>query len=715
MTSTPKALRLKQSFIPVLFLACVFLVGCNKSHQTEKDVDIKAKSDSQSHENWEFHGHSPGEQRFSPLSQVSTENVKDLKLAWYFDLPNDGGMQATPIVVDGVIYVTAAWSRVYALNAETGKLLWTYDPQVQRASLVKACCGPVNRGVAYSDGKVFVATLDGRLIGIDADSGKELWSAVTVDQSRNYTITGAPRVARGKVYIGNGGGEFGVRGYMSAYDANTGKQLWRFYTVPGNPDEVFENEAMAMAAKTWYGEWWKVGGGGTVWDSMAYDAELNLLYIGVGNGSPWNPNIRSEGKGDNLFLSSIVALNADTGDYVWHYQTTPGDGWDYTATQHMILADIEIDNSPRKVLMQAPKNGFFYVLDRQTGEFISAEPYAEVNWASHVDKKTGRPQINDAAKYWESGENSFVLPGSLGAHTWHPMAFDPRHQTVFIPAQVIPQVFKANNEEDWADVGMNLGIDVSSGDVPLDPENISAIKRALKGRLLAWDPVEQKPRWQVDRPLPNIGGLLATQGDLLFQGTMDGVFRAYNSIAGAVLWEFDSQAPVMAAPSSYSIGEKQHIAIGVGGGGVFMRANGIVTPKSANQARLLVFSLDGKASLPQLDEEYRQLPDTSHLDFNETIAQKGINHFARYCSTCHGASAVSGSSVPDLRYSGFMLSKEAWKSVVINGALSDKGMVSFAQALTEDDAEAIRQYVIRQNRMSREYGDTRKVRPYRLP
>ena len=341
--------------------------------------------------NWLTHGRTYSEQRFSPLKQINDRNVGDLGLAWHYDFGTRRGLEATPLVIDGVMYVTGNWSVVHALDARTGRPLWQFDPEVDPAWAVHLCCDVVNRGVAAWGDKIYVGTLDGRLIALDMATGRKVWEVLTVDRDWPYSITGAPRVANGKVFIGNGGAELGVRGYVSAYDAETGKQVWRFYTIPGDPSKPFESPAMEMAAKTWSGKWWTMGGGGTAWDSLVYDPELNLLYIGVGNGGPWNQEIRSAGDGDNLFLSSIVAVNADTGEYVWHYQTTPGDTWDYTATQTMILAELNIGGKQRKVIMQAPKNGFFYVLDRGTGELLSAEPYVAVTWATHVDMATGRP------------------------------------------------------------------------------------------------------------------------------------------------------------------------------------------------------------------------------------------------------------------------------------------------------------------------------------
>ncbi|NOZ42959.1 MAG: PQQ-dependent dehydrogenase, methanol/ethanol family, partial [Alphaproteobacteria bacterium] len=369
----------------ILLMTPFLLVSCGKQIP-KKDLSaatvngqriINADSEPQ---NWLSHDRTYDAQRYSPLDQITTKNVKKMALDWHFDFETHRGLEATPIVVDGIMYVSGSWSRVYALNAVTGKLLWQYNPKVPGEWAVNACCDVVNRGVAVWQGKVYVGTLDGRLVALDAKTGKVIWDVLTINKKYAYTITGAPLIVKGRVIIGNGGAEFGVRGYVSAYDALTGKLDWRFYTVPGNPKNGFEAPILKMAAKTWHGKWWKLGGGGTVWDSMSYDPELDLLYIGVGNGSPWNQAIRSPGGGDNLFLSSIVALRPETGKYVWHYQTTPGEMWDYTATQQMILADLKIDGKMRKVLMQAPKNGFFYVLDRKTGALISAKKYVRVNW-----------------------------------------------------------------------------------------------------------------------------------------------------------------------------------------------------------------------------------------------------------------------------------------------------------------------------------------------
>src|SRR5579883_2038358 len=429
-----------------------------------------------------------GAQGITDRDLTNASNVNRLGLAWTFDMETKRGLEATPIVVDGTMYVTGSWSIVYAVDAVTGKRLWRYDPEVSRAWGQRACCDVVNRGVAVYGDLVYVATIDGRLIALK--NGIPQWSVQTTDKNQSYTITGAPRIVKGKVIIGNGGAEFGVRGYVSAYDAKTGKLVWRFYTVPGDPSKPFESPAMEKAAKTWTGEWWKYGGGGTVWDSLAYDPELDLLYAGTGNGSPWNWKVRSPGGGDNLYLSSIVALKPDTGELVWHYQTTPGDSWDYTAVQQMILTTLSIEGKARKVIMQAPKNGFFYVLDRATGELLSAKPYVTINWAKEVDMKTGRPVENPEARELDPKKMFIQQPGPLGGHNWQPMSYHPGTKLVYIPAQENGYLYMADANFKWVPGGVwNLGM------LPIPTDDPAPF--VTPGMLLAWDPVKQQAKWKV--------------------------------------------------------------------------------------------------------------------------------------------------------------------------------------------------------------------------
>ncbi len=647
-------------------------------------------------EDWLSHGRTYDEQRFSPLSQITTSNVSTLGLAWSLDLDTARGQEATPLVVDGVLYSTSAWSKVQAIDAATGHLLWQYDPKVPGETGAKACCDVVNRGVGMWKGRVYVGTLDGRLVALDAKTGKEAWSVVTVDQTKKYTITGAPRIVKGKVLIGNGGAEYGVRGYISAYDAADGKLAWRFYTVPGDPSQPFEAPILKQAAATWKGEYWKLGGGGTVWDSMAYDPELELLYIGVGNGSPWNQRLRSPGGGDNLFLSSIVALKVATGEYVWHYQTTPGESWDYTATQHIILADLTIDGQPRKVLMQAPKNGFFYVLDRTDGKLISAQPFTTINWASGVDMKTGRPLENPAAQYGETHKPWFAMPGPLGSHNWQPMSFSPQTQLVYIPAQDIPFAYGDPKTFAANPLAFNTGIDPSILGLPDDPRVKAQVLASVRGYLKAWDPVTQKEVWRVEQPGAWNGGVLSTAGGLVFEGNAAGTFNAYSADKGAALWSFAAQTGVIAAPISYSVGGQQYVAVVVGWGGSYPLSFGEMVRKGSleqNRSRVLAFRLGATAQLPAPPpmpvpaKPPERFSDAAHIPTGKLV-------YTAYCSVCHGDSAVGGGVLPDLRWSPMLASADTWRSVVLEGSRTQNGMVSFAQVLTPDLAELVRAYVV---------------------
>ncbi|HUE96299.1 MAG TPA: PQQ-dependent dehydrogenase, methanol/ethanol family, partial [Longimicrobiaceae bacterium] len=534
-------------------------------------------------EDWLTHGRNYGETRFSPLNQIHRGNVNRLGPAWVFETGTDRGLEATPLVVDGTIYTTGSWSIVYAIDGRTGQQRWRFDPQVDRARGQLACCDVVNRGAAYYDGKVYVGALDGRLIAIDAATGQSVWETLTFDQSKDYTITGAPRVVDGKVIIGNGGAEYGVRGYVSAYDAQTGEMAWRFYIVPGNPADGFETPDMERAARTWTGEWWRYGGGGTAWDHFAYDPELKLVYVGTGNGSPWNQFLRSPGGGDNLYLASIVALDVETGRVRWHYQTTPGDTWDYTATAHMILTDLEIDGRTRRVIMQAPKNGFFYVLDRETGEFSSAETYTTVTWATGIDPRTGRPIEAPGARY--EVERQVIKPGPLGGHNWHPMSYSPQTGLVYIPVQDNSFVYAQDPEFNYEPGVWNTGTDFSAGaGIRRDPPT---------GSLVAWDPVRQEPRWTVAYDDMWNGGVLSTAGGLVFQGTNDGRFVAYDAETGRSLWEVKAAAGIIAAPVTYMIDGVQYVAVMAGWGGSYGLTGGGRRPFT--EGRLFVFRLDGDA------------------------------------------------------------------------------------------------------------------------
>jgi quinohemoprotein ethanol dehydrogenase len=688
-----------------LFLISVVLLltvgGCRKDRgrqEAGKPADVNgtriAAADSEPG-NWMVHGRTYSEQRFSPLKQINDQNVSQLKLAWSYDLDTHRGQEATPLVVDGVMYFTSAWSKVFALDAGTGAVLWSYDPKVPREWGINACCDVVNRGVAAWNGKIYFGTLDGRLIALDAATGKPFWETLTIDRNSRYSITGAPRVVKGKVIIGNGGGEFGVRGYVSAYDCETGKLVWRFYTVPGDPSKPFESPILAQAARSWSGEWWKSGGGGTVWDAVVYDPELDLLYVGTGNGGPWTQKYRSPKGGDNLFTCSIIALRPDTGEYVWHYQEDAADDWDYDSAEQIILADISIESQPRKVLLQAPKNGFFYVIDRSNGTLISAKPFTYINWATGVDMKTGRPLESALARY-TGNDPAPVVPGPLGAHSWQPMSYSPLTGLVYIPVNDVGFKYKSAENFEPKKLAANYGIDVVAAGMPQDPKIRKAILDTVKGKLVAWDPLQQKAAWVVERPGPWNGGTLSTAGNLVFEGTAAGNFEAYRAGTGEELWSFAAQTGVIAGPVTYAINGEQYVAVLAGWGGVFPLATGEVSFKSGrvrNISRMLVFKIDGTAALPALP--VLQEPTLTPLKNRASVGtiRKGEQLFQRYCAACHGDVAVSGGVLPDLRYSS-ALENDEWFSDVLGGMLQSDGMVSFAKELSREDAADIRAYVI---------------------
>ncbi len=645
--------------------------------------------------NWLAHGRTFNEERYSPLDQINLDTIGDLELAWFLDLDTNRGQEASPIIVDGVLYSTSAWSKIQAVDARSGQMLWQYDPQVPGIWDVRACCGVQNRGAAVWQGRVISGTLDGRLLALDAKTGELIWEVLTTDQAQSYTITGAPRIIGDKVIIGNGGAEFGVRGYVTAYDLESGEQAWRFYTVPGNPADGFEDDTQKMAADTWTGEWWSHGGGGTAWDSMAYDPDLNLVYIGTGNGSPWVREIRSPGGGDNLFLSSIVALDADTGEYQWHYQTTPGDTWDYTATQHMILADLEIDGTERKVVMQAPKNGFFYVIDRVTGELISANNFVPVNWATHIDPDTGRPAETPDARYGDTLAAKKIVPGPAGAHNWQPMTYNPDTGWVYIPTRQVPQVYMRDENYEAQPIGMNLGANFwdPPGEIIDLPEEFQP---EFQGHLLAWDPVAQQEVWRVPHTTFESGGLLSTAGNLVFQGTADDELVAFNAMTGERVWSTGTQTGVLAPPVTYQIDGEQYIAVVAGWGSIFPNFLGVlVNPegKRVNISRILAYKIGGNASLPPKPEPVDPPPPPPLFGSQEMIGAGG-SLYTRYCAVCHGVAAVSGGALPDLRHSATLNTEEAFASIVLDGALLDRGMAAWDEVLSADDSEAIRAFIV---------------------
>jgi quinohemoprotein ethanol dehydrogenase len=697
--------------------ALILLAGLTAGAASERppaDVDTARilKADAEPG-NWLTHGRTYGEQRFSPLEAINTETVSRLGLAWSYDLALPRGVEATPLVVDGVMYVTSAWSVVHALDAKTGRRLWVYDPKVDRAVGAKACCDVVNRGAAVYAGKVFVGVIDGRLVAVDARTGSPVWEAVTVDQAKPYTITGAPRAADGLVYIGNGGAEYGVRGYVSAYDVETGALRWRFYTVPGDPakgpDGAASDPIMATAAATWNGEWWKWGGGGTAWDAIVYDPDFDQVLVGVGNGSPWNQQIRSPGGGDNLFLASILALDARTGAYKWHYQTTPGETWDYTATQPIMLAELTIDGALRKVAMQAPKNGFFYVIDRKDGKLISAKPFLDLRpakdtpegeplaWAYAVDEKTGRPIENAAARY--RAGTTLMHPNPDGGHNWHPMSFSPQTGLVYLPTQDMAIDYTNPSAFERQEGRENLAVDI--GLFPDDPQTRKAIRNSVVAALVAWDPVAQKEVWRAKRRGVWNGGTLAVAGGLVFQGTVDGHFVAMDARSGKEVWSYDNQLATLAGPISYEVDGEQYVAVPAGYGTAFFLINGFFAPKEGApvNARVNAFKLGGHAAKPEIEFRRVPTPKPPVIATSDEAYARGGARYDRYCLPCHGIAAITGGVLPDLRKSAMLQDAGGWRAVVVDGALASRGMPNFGTHVSPRAAEEIRAYVARQASM----------------
>ncbi|HEX3835598.1 MAG TPA: PQQ-dependent dehydrogenase, methanol/ethanol family [Steroidobacteraceae bacterium] len=644
---------------------------------------------------WMTYGGTYSEQRFSTLKQIDSSNIGTLGLKWYGDYATNQDQHGSPLYIDGVIYVSTSRDVVQAFDAKSGKPLWTYNPSIHGERL-RYNVGLVNRGIAAWNGKIIIGTLDARLVAIDAKTGKEVWSVDTVPDSlglgemgKHYAITMAPRVAKGKVFIGASGGEFGVRGWIAAFDADTGKEVWRFWTVPGDPAKGFENKALAKAAKTWTGQWWKgTGGGGTVWDAAVYDPVTDLLYFGTGNASPWNDRTREPTLGDDLYSASIVAVKPDTGEYVWHYQETPGDAWDYDAVSPMMTADLTIGGKKTHVILQPSKNGFFYVLEAKTGKLISADPFTEENWATGVDLKTGRPKVVPAARYEKAPWD--LAPGVQGGHSWHPNAYSPLTGLIYIPAWEA-YFTMASPPAGAAPPGGGFSLGVAMG-TRVDPSKLQPYARSgVKGRLEAWDPIARKVVWETDsfangRPT---SGVLATAGNLVFMGDGGGkILSAYDAKNGTKLWSFDATTAVFAAPISYELDGVQYIAASVGGAG----QGGYFAPTNA---RMLVFALGGKAVLPE-PQAYTPPPlnPPPATGSAEVIAHGGAV-YTQFCSVCHGANGFQArTSFPNLTVTPLLWTQEGFDQVVRQGGRADKGMGNFGKDLTPEDAVAVREYLI---------------------
>ena len=631
------------------------------------------------------------ESRYSNLNDINRDTIEGLGVAWYLDLPYDAALVSTPLVIDGILYFTGTMNVIRAVDATSGELVWTYDPDVAgHIDDARQVGWAHSRGISFYAGKIFAATWDGRLFALDAKSGELVWMVRAFEKDKPLYITGAPKAFKGKVLIGNGGTEVGrARGFVTAFDADTGAEVWKFFVVPGDPSDGFENSAMQLAAETWNGRWWEHGGGGNVWHGVTYDPELDVVYIGTGNGAPWNRRIRSPGGGDNLFLASIVALDADTGDYRWHYQTTPGDTWDYTSTMDIVLAEVEIDSQPTKVILHAPKNGFFYVIDRTAGKLISAEPFSPVTWATHVDPESSRPVETPNARYSE-GEAS-IWPSPHGAHSWQAMSFHPETGLVYLPTMNLGgRYVDSGLDVTWRAEDFVGGTGVGVFEILIDDE-------LPPGSLQAWDPVRQEAAWTVPYAHPWNGGTLATS-ELVFQGRYDGMFAAYDAATGESLWHYDMGLGISAPPITYKIGGTQYIALLIGYGGGYTTG---FTPGlpiegwayGAQARRLVAFAIGGDTSLPA--QPPRHQPEPLVIDdyvVDEEVAVRGMGIFGTHCAICHGGQAIANAMAPDLRASAVPLDEDAFAAVVREGSRLNRAMPAFAE-LDDQDLEALRQYI----------------------
>lgn len=661
-------------------------------------------------EQWMTLGRDYGETHYSPLAQINEETVSEIGFAWEFKTGTTRGLEATPIIIDGVLYASGNWGAAYAVNAATGEAIWTFQPDVNHQYARYSCCDIVNRGVAVWDGMVYVAALDGVLYGLNAKSGDVVWKVDTLtDKKRAYSVTGAPRIAGDVVVIGNSGADMDARGYISAYDIKNGDLKWRFYTVPGDPKKGFEHPELEWAAKTWDPDSrWDVGLGGTVWDSMVYDPVLNLLYVGTGNGALYNRAERSPSGGDNLFLASILAINPDTGRLVWHYQETPGESWDYTATQNIILTTLHIDGVDRDVILHAPKNGFFYVIDRTNGELISAEPFVPVTWAERIDLETGRPVFAENADY--DKQPRLIAPSAAGGHNWHPMAYNPETGLVYIPAVEMAMVMfdMTPDRHVYKPASSNMGVSMLLAD-----DNFDALARmtglpslnALGGKelntkpigyLRAWDPIEQKMVWErTTKGFADNAGVLTTGGNIVVQGSSTGILSFYRADTGEILKRIDVGTSIMAAPAAYMIDGEQYIAVLAGEGGALRFQ--YYRPYSAaykygNEGRILAFKLGGGMT-PKPDEvNYPDIPKPPALTATERDVQKGSALFAERCAVCH-FNQGRGGATPNLLH----LSPERhelFEGVVMEGWLQSRGMPRFDDVFSAEDVSAIQAYII---------------------
>lgn len=663
--------------------------------------------------NWFTTGRTFGETHYSPLTGINKETVSTLGFAWEYATGTYRGLESTPVVVDGKMYTSGTWGRVYALDAKTGEELWYFEPPLDGQVAVDACCDIVNRGIALYGDHVFVGALDGQLHALDKETGEIVWSQDTiVDHDRRYTVTGAPRVAGQVVVIGNAGAEFDARGYVSAYDLETGEFRWRFYIVPGDPKNPPEHPEMVEALKTWDpNSRWDVGGGGTAWDSMVYDPDLNLIYVGTGNSAPYPIEVRSPSGGDNLYLSSILAINPDTGRLKWHYQTTPGDSWDFTATQNMILADLDIDGRTRKVIMQAPKNGFFYVIDRETGELLSANNYVPTTWATHVDMETGRPQVTENSVYFK--EPKVQSPTDAGGHNWKPMAYNRDTGLVYIPVTELEWLRVNGQPEGYEYIkgDINMGswnmptddavIEAFAASSPYyDAEDLKEIIRKAdpapdREYLRAWDPVKGEAVWEVLNDDQNTwdGGGILTMAGLVFQGNSSGNLKVFDASTGELIKRIEVGTSIMAAPMTYTVDGEQYVALMAGYGGAVGWAfpDTSAAYKRGNDGRIIAFKLrGGDVPIPPL-LPIEPFPEPPVLEASAEQVAHGQQLYGGSCGYCHANTARN--MVPDLRR--LTLEKhEAFEEIVLGGLFQQNGMPNFRGKYSSEDVRDIHAFII---------------------
>ena len=677
--------RLKTTTLAAAAGLALIAAGCTKGGGEAAQPEANVGTD----QNWATVGGGADESSYSRLTEIATDNVGKLGLAWSLDLPGEVTLEATPLAIDGKIYFPGSYAAVYAVDALTGKQLWKFDPETWKHNPDKMHFSfGANRGVAYENGKIYVAGLDCRLFALDAATGKQLWVTETTPPGSYNICTGAPRTFKGKVIIGNGGADFGARGFVTVFDGNTGQQVWRFYTTPGTAEQNKGDPAMEAAAKTWGADFTKAGGGGgTAWNGITFDADLNRIYIGAGNAGAYDPLIRDPGsKGDNLYTSSIVAVDADTGKYVWHYQENPRDSWDYKATPNIQTATLNIDGKPRKVIMHAPTNGLFYLIDRETGKLINQPGKTTlVNWVKDIDMKTGRPNEEPNIRY-ETGLTE-IWPGTIGGHNWQAMSYSPRTGLVYIPIQQIGARFSKRG--DASENAFNV--------MGLLLEPIKQKDGDGHGFLVAWDPVAQKEAWRVKNDNLWNGGTLATAGGLVFQGTAEGTFNAYNAKSGERVWQFNAGLGIVGAPMSFSLNGKQYVSILVGYGGTTAAYGDFMNvgwKYGVQPRRLLTFAIGGTAKLeatPGPDMKVHAVDDPAYV-INEADVVAG-KQLAVSCAACHGiALQATGTPGPDLRESAIALQLDSLTQLLKTGPLMDRGMPKFDK-LTDVQIRQIHAYI----------------------